>query len=544
MGINKLALINGNIITVNGEDEINEAVLIKGNRIVSTGQNRDIEGLIDEETKVIDLKGRSVVPGFIDTHSHPILNGLFGDTEDASIINTSYDNCPSIKDILVLVKKAAEKRGPGVWISMMGYDQNTILEKRHVTMEELSEAAPLNPVQCMRACGHISVYNEEALKQIEVYSPSHALKYPKNEVEVKDGRLTGIVKDHTHFLLWSKVIYTEEQQLSAIDKSNRLLLENGITSVHDAGQFGKLSHKLMQRVCKERRFKPREYLMIHSIYGKIFSIKENELFISSGFETGLGDEYFRIGTSKFMIDGGSSGPSCAMREPYSHEPHMPYILGWEREEVAEYIKYLNDNGCQATAHAVGDLAIEYMVEGYEKAFSKNPRPELRHRIEHTAIVDEDLVKRMADLNIYPSLNPGFISWNGRNYTKYFGERMEYFMALKTMIKHGVKASIASDAPSGPVNSMEILDACINRTDRVTGDEIMGDQKISLLDAIKMYTLNGAYASFEEGIKGSIEPGKLADMVILSENLLSYPLENIRNVKVDTTIIDGIIEYQR
>ena len=159
MGINKLALINGNIITVNGEDEINEAVLIKGNRIVSTGQNRDIEGLIDEETKVIDLKGRSVVPGFIDTHYHPILNGLFGDTEDASIINTSYDNCPSIKDILVLVKKAAEKRGPGVWISMMGYDQNTILEKRHVTMEELSEAAPLNPVQCMRACGHISVYN-------------------------------------------------------------------------------------------------------------------------------------------------------------------------------------------------------------------------------------------------------------------------------------------------------------------------------------------------------------------------------------------------
>ncbi|MFA5638292.1 MAG: amidohydrolase [Anaerovoracaceae bacterium] len=544
MNEKKLALINGSIITANEKDEIKEAVLIKGNKIVTVGKNSEVEELIDFETEVIDLKGRTVVPGFIDTHYHPILNGLFGDTEDAAIIQTSYDNCPSIEDILSLVRKAAKKRGPGAWISMMGYDQNSILEKRHVTLEELTKAAPLNPVQCMRACGHISVYNKLALEEIGVYDSLDSEKYPLNEVEVKDGKLTGIVKDHTHFLLWSKVIYTEEQQLEAIDKSNNLLLENGITSVHDAGQFGKLSHKLMQRVCKERRFKPREYMMIHSIFGKPFSLEENELFISLGFETGLGDSYFRIGSSKFMIDGGSSGPSCATREPYSHDPLMPYILGWQRDEVYAYLEYLNYNGCQATAHAVGDLAIEFMVEGYEKVFKENPRPNLRHRIEHTAIVDEDLVERMAKLNLFPSLNPGFISWNGRNYTKYFGERMEYFMALKTMIKYGVKASIASDAPSGPIGSMEILDACINRVDRVTGEVIMGDQKISLVEAIKMYTLNGAYASFEEDIKGSIEPGKLADVAVLSEDLTKYPLENIRDVKVDITIIDGIIEYKR
>ena len=263
MNEKKLALINGSIITANEKDEIKEAVLIKGNKIVTVGKNSEVEELIDFETEVIDLKGRTVVPGFIDTHYHPILNGLFGDTEDAAIIQTSYDYCPSIEDILSLVRKAAKKRGPGAWISMMGYDQNSILEKRHVTLEELTKAAPLNPVQCMRACGHISVYNKLALEEIGVYDSLDSEKYPLNEVEVKDGKLTGIVKDHTHFLLWSKVIYTEEQQLEAIDKSNNLLLENGITSVHDAGQFGKLSHKLMQRVCKERRFKPREYLMIH-----------------------------------------------------------------------------------------------------------------------------------------------------------------------------------------------------------------------------------------------------------------------------------------
>lgn len=539
-----VAFKNGSVITVNDKDDIAQAVGIKGNKIVFVGSNEGLEKIISPDTKVIDLEGKSLVPGFIDTHFHPILKGFFGEDEDASIINTSYDNCPSVSDILELIRKAAKKRGPGAWISMMGHDQNSILEKRHMTLEELDEAAPDNPVQCMRTCGHICIYNSKALESIGVFSAEDAKKYPNNEIVVENGKLTGMVKDHTHFLIWSKVVYTEEQQIRAAMKSNDMLLKNGVTSVHDAGEFLTLSYKIMQKLCKERKFKPREYMMIHDVYGKPFALAENEHMFELGLMTGLGNEYFRLGSSKFMIDGGTSGPSCATRQPYSHDPEMPGILGWEREEVWEYIKKINDADCQATAHAVGDLAIEFMVEGYEYAFQTNPRPEARHRIEHCAIVDLDLVQRMAKLNICPTCNPGFIAWNGRNYTKFYGDRMKYFMALRSMIDEGVKVSIASDSPSGPMEPLAIIDAAVNRIDRVTGMQTDPTQAITVLEAIRLFTLHGAYSSYEDTIKGSIEEGKLADLVVLSGDILNTPTEHILDLAVEMTMIDGTIEFMR
>lgn len=538
-----VAFINGSVITINEMDEIAEAVGIKDNKIVFVGSTKDLKKNISDETEVIDLEGRSLVPGFIDTHFHPILKGFFGDDEDASIINTAYANCHSIEDILNLVRNAAKKRGPGAWISMMGYDQNSILEKRHITLEELNQAAPDNPVQCMRNCGHICIYNSKALETIGIFNAEDAKKYPHDEILVEKGQLTGMVKDHTHFLIWSKVIYTEEQQIKAALKSNDMLLENGITSVHDAGEFSTLSYKIMQKLCKQRKFKPREYMMIHNVYGKSFAMKENEHLFALGLMTGLGNEYFRLGSSKFMIDGGTSGPSCATREPYSHDPQMPGILGWKRDEVREYIKKINDADCQATAHAVGDLAIEFMVEGYEYAFQTNPKPEARHRIEHCAITDMDLIKRMAKMNICPTCNPGFIAWNGSNYTRYFGDRMKYFMALRTMIDEGVKVSIASDSPSGPVEPISIIDAAVNRIDRVTGEQTDASQAITVLEAIRLFTLNGAYSSYEDNIKGSIETGKLADLVVLSKDILKTPKQKILDVEIQMTMIDGKIEYE-
>lgn len=539
-----LAFVNGNIITVNHDNDILEAIGIKKNRIVYVGTTEELEKWIDQKTKVVDLAGRSLLPGFIDTHYHPILNGFFGNSVDASIIFTGYDNCKSIRDILDLVKQAAAKRKPGEWISMMGYDQNRVAEKRHITIEELDAAAPDHPVQCMRSCGHISIYNSLALKTIDVFRPEDALKYPKNEIVVENHKLTGMVKDHTHFYLWSKVLYTEEQQISAALKSNDILLENGITSIHDPGECDAPSYNTMQRLCRERKFKPRVYMMLHSIFGKPFSLEDNKHFLALGLETGLGDEHFRIGSCKFMIDGGTSGPSCATREPYSHDPHLPGILGWEREETAGYIKEINDARCQATAHAVGDLAVEFMVEGYEKAFSTNPRPEARHRIEHCAIVDQNLVDRMAKMNICPSFNPGFISWNGRNYNRFYGSRMKYFMALRSMIDAGIMVSIGSDAPSGPINTSAIIDACVNRLDRVTEEPVDQTQVIDIMEAIRLFTYNGAYASHEETQKGSLEVGKLADLVVLSENIMDCPKNKIRDIVVDFTVIDGDIVYNK
>jgi len=535
---------NGSVLTMNVEDKVAEAVGVSGNRILCVGSREEVCSLGDENTNYIDLRGRSLVPGFIDSHFHPILNGLFGQGEDASIIDISYAQCPTIGHILALVEKAAAKRPKGSWISMMGYDQNRIAEGRHITLEELDKAAPFHRIQCMRTCGHVCVYNSLALASIGVKGAMDADKYPKNEIVVEKGTLTGLVKDHTHFYLWSQMEYSEEEQTRAAMSSQNLLLENGITSIHDPGEFGTISFRIMQRLCRERLFKPRVYMMLHSIYGKPLSKAMTDRAMILGLLTGLGDEHFRIGSCKFMIDGGTSGPSCATREPYDHDPDLPGILGWEREEAINYIRKIHNAGCQATAHAVGDLAVSYMVEGFERAQAENPRKNARHRIEHCSIVDPDLIRRIAELELCPSLNPGFLLWNGKNYSRYFGKRMQYFTALRSMLDAGIRVSLGSDAPSGPLRFFEILDGAVNRIDRSTDTPTDKKQAITLHEALRLYTINGAYASFEEGEKGSIEPGKLADLVVLSTDISSLDDTGIKDLRVDLTMLDGNIEYQR
>jgi predicted amidohydrolase YtcJ len=284
-------------------------------------------------------------------------------------------------------------------------------------------------------------------------------------------------------------------------------------------------------------------MMLHSIFGKPFSKEDNAHFMALGLMTGLGDEHFRIGSCKFMIDGGSGGPSCDTREPYSHDPELPRERGWERDEVAAYLKEINSAECQATAHAIGDRAVEFMVEGYEKAFKNNPRPDLRHRIEHCTLSDQDLIDRMAKMNICPSVNSGMLTTIGANYARFYGERMKYLIALRSMLDAGVKVAIGSDFPSGPIG-ISTLDGAVNRYNRSNNVQLDQTQCISVLDAVRCATAHGAYLSFEENIKGSLEPGKLADMIVLSENITSIPKENLNDVQVDMTFIDGVLEYQR
>ncbi|MGL4483942.1 MAG: amidohydrolase, partial [Anaerovoracaceae bacterium] len=352
----------------------------------------------------------------------------------------------------------------------------------------------------------------------------------------------------------SKVHYSEEAQIAAAMKSYKHCIENGITSIHDAGELGESSIKIMSELCNSRNFKVGTHMMLHSIFGKEFSKKLNDDFIDKKLEFFNNEKklskkskptiystspYFSLGTSKFMIDGGSSAPSCATREPYSHNALLAREKGWDREEVAEYIAYLCDAGCQVTAHAIGDLAVEFMVQGYEKYYRQNEFRSMRHRIEHCTFADKDLIEKIAEMNICPSLNVAMVSWHGANFEKFYGERNEYLCAARTMLDKGIKCSIHSDYPSGP-GGLAVIDAAVNRIDRVRNVKCNQSQKISVLEALKCYSKYAAYAAFEENIKGSIELGKLADFTILSENILKISPENINKLKVDMTVIDGEI----
>lgn len=541
-----IAFLNGSVITVNPDDSVQEALGVKDQRIAVVGSNALVEAYIDENTKVIDLKGRTLMPGINDTHFHPILGGLLGMEDTDGMIRTTREHCPTLASMLALIREAAGKREPGRWISMMGYEPELFTdEQRHPTIEELDAAAPDHPVHCMHGGGHICMYNTQALARLGITRPEDADKFPPDEVEVVDGKLTGQLRGHTHFLLWGKVDYTPEQQEKAAMKSYEFAIKNGITSIGDMGECGPVSYHTMQKLTRSGQFRVRVNMAIHSIFGKPYSLAENDHWLALGFMTGLGDENFRVGPCKFMIDGGSGGPSCATREPYSHDPTMVREKGWEREETKAYIRRIVEAECQATAHAIGDEAVEYMVEGYEACYRENPEAfrQMRHRIEHCTLVDQDLIDRMAEMNVCPSVNAGMVQYLGANYMKFYGERNRYLGALRSMLDAGIQCSIHSDYPSGPAG-LQMLDGAINRFDRVKNVQCDQTQAVTPLEAIRIATLHGAYSTFEEEEKGSLEAGKLADMIVLSDDILAVDPMEITHLQVDMTMIGGQLVYER
>ena len=543
-----IAFKNGSVITVNAQDEIAQAVGVKGNKIVFVGSNEDIDQLIDEKTQVIDLKGRTLMPGLNDSHYHPILNGMIGTELDSAMVDTGFARAKDIPALLAILKAVTDTKAPGKWVSSMGFEATLLKEQRYPTLEELDAIAPNNPLQALTCNGHNAIYNSKALEYLKVYTAEDAKKYPEGEVVVADGKLTGEVRGHTHFWLWGQVEYTEPQQRKAAMKSQKQCLELGITSVGDMGECDAPSYHIMQKMCRDGDFKIRSYMALHSIFGKHYSLEDNEHWMKLGFVTGLGDEHFRVGPCKFMIDGGSGGPTCYTREPYSHDPSAPSERGWEREETWDYIKKVDDAECQCTAHARGDGAIEFMVEGYEKAFEacedKEAFKARRHRIEHCMLVDQDLIDRMAKMNICPSVNAGLQIRNGKNLARFYGPKREKFLgALKSMMEAGVVCSLRSDAPSGPVG-FEMIDGAVNRYDLRQGYQCDMSQAVTVLQAIRCCTYNAAYQSYEEKIKGSVEVGKLADLIVCDRDILAMDTHELHNVKVDLTMIDGKVEYQR
>lgn len=528
---------NGPVITVNHSDDINEVVAVKDNRIVFVGKEEDGSKYVGHETKVIDLEGRCILPGFIDSHLHYNVYGM----KQNSIIDIDYGKAGSIEEIISLIRSAADKKKQGEWISLWGYDQNKLKENRHPTIADLDKAAPNNPVRCTRCCGHMGVYNSLALKKGGVKDGSN---FASGEVVIEDGKLTGLLKENAHMYMGQSVVFSEEEIMEGLLKADQIMARYGVTTVHDAGSDGSEAIRLMEYGTRKRELKTRISIMIFDLAGvepgKILIDK----FISTGLTSGFGNEHFKIGPAKIMLDGSSSGPSSATRKPYSHDPNLKGILVWTQDEVDQQVKKIHEAGYQVTAHAVGDLAVEIMVNAIEKAMTQYPRENPRHRIEHCGITNPEQINRIQRLGIIPISNPGFIELNGSDYNRYYGDRVNYMFPLKSYLEAGIITAIGSDAPVIHPNPMLGIYGALTRKDGKSGEVVGGEQKISIIDAIRMYTYNGAYVSFEEEKKGSIEVGKLADMVVLSENILETSTDRIKEVLVDYTMIDGEIVYQR
>lgn len=529
---------NGVVLTVNSRDEIAQAVAIRGDKILAVGSNADMDAWTDEHTRFLDAGGKTVMPGFIDAHIHVGMFGLL----DHGVIDVAYPKVTSIADIQEKIRQDAAGKQPGQWVRLNGYDHNKLAEKRHPTKEELDAAAPNNPVQLTRCCAHMGVYNTPALNVAGVQSPD---QYAPDEVVVnEDGSLHGLLKETAHMDTSTKVEYSNQELIDGYVNADRILSSLGVTSAHDAGAYGNISTRALQDACLSGAVKTRINAMIFDMFGKQSGIQYINAFLHTGIHSGCGNEHFRIGPVKIMLDGSSSGPSSAVIDGYTHDPENHGIQVWTQEEADEMVMKAHQAGYQVTAHAVGDKAVTIMVNAIEKALAACPRADHRHRIEHCGITNPELIARIAKLGIVPISNPSFISINGTDYNRYYGSRVEYMFAMKSYADAGIITAIGSDAPITYPDPMNSLFGALNRMDQKTGDLVGTNQIVDVLQAVRMFTYNGAYSSFEEKIKGSLEPGKLADVVILDQDLLTYPRERVREVKVTYTLVGGEVVYTR
>ncbi|WP_103107504.1 amidohydrolase [Brevibacillus reuszeri] len=529
-----LVFVNGQVITVDEKNRIAEAVAVKESRIVAVGTNQEIDSWIGKQTQKIDLHGNSLLPGFIDSHLHLTSYGTV-----KLGVDCKAPHIKTLQHLFAELKALAEHTPKGEWLRASGFNETKIEEQRYPSRWELDAISTEHPIQITRTCSHISVVNSNALELGTITEETPDPDGGRIDRD-EEGIPTGLLIETAHSRLMQLAVYTEDEIRQAMVMASADFIAAGITSIHDAGGFGPENLRMLQQAVNADDIKVRVYAMIGALNRSEDFV---EKMVQAGVITGLGDERFRIGPAKIFTDGSSSGPTIATREPYASDPDNYGILYFTQEKINEILGEAHKKGFQITAHAQGDRAIEMVLNCIEESLEKYPRNDHRHRIEHAGITTPDLLERMKKLKVVPIPNPPFFYEFGDGYVKNYGERVNHMYPVRDFIDNGIIAAGSSDCPVTHYNPLLGIHVAVNRMSG-SGQAVGANQRITVMEAIKLYTWNGAYASFEENIKGSIEVGKLADLVVLSERILETAKDRIKEIQVDMTVIGGKLEYVR
>ncbi|MDQ3045093.1 MAG: amidohydrolase, partial [Chloroflexota bacterium] len=428
-------------------------------------------------------------------------------------------------------------RPHGEWIIGRGYDQARLADSRHPTRHDLDAVSPDHPVLLIRVCHHIAVANSRALALagISANTPD-----PQGGKIDRDERRepTGVVRESAHQLIRDAIgSPSEESIVASLLLTGKIFREHGITSATEAGIAKPEELRAYQSLRRDGRLPFRANLMM--------MIDETlEPLQQLGLQTGFGDEWLRIGPAKLFSDGSIGGRTARMREPYVDEPDNFGLWMMEPEDLKEKVMRAHRAGFQIGIHAIGDAAIDLVLDAYEAAQTTFPRPDPRHRIEHCSIVDMPTILRIAKLGVIPIPGTSFLRYTRDSYLQNLGsDRIRYAYALATFARHGIIAAASSDAPVVPASPMLGVQTMVTRKDSA-GQPIWDEERIALADALRVYTANGAYASFEETIKGTLAPGMLGDVAVFETDLDQVPADELSEVKVDLTIQDGAVVYDR
>jgi hypothetical protein len=532
----EIILRGGKIVTLDPHLPQAQAIALAGARILAVGDNAAIDQLRTDRTRLIELGGRLVVPGFVECHGH--LLGLGQAKLQLDLVGTQ-----SQEQIAQLVAQRAAKAMPLEWITGRGWDQNDWPDKAFPTHHSLTAAAPNNPVVLTRIDGHAVWVNAAAMKHAGLTKDTAEVPGGKI-IRDSDGHPTGVLIDRAAGIVTRHAPELSRQRMKealrlAIDQC----LAHGITTFHDAGTGGELI-ELYRELLSEGQLPLRMYVLLWGSDRRL--LQEH---FRRGPEVGLGQGFLTIRAIKLMADGALGSRGAALFDPYDDAPGYSGLLILSEDQVFTIADQALRHGFQVCTHAIGDRANRLVLDAYARAFAAHPQvKDPRFRIEHAQILDDADIPRFAKLGVIASMQATHCTSDMPWVPDRIGpaRTLEGAYVWRKLLDSGARICNGSDAPVEHIDPLRGFYAAVTRQD-LQGKPPGGwqpDQRMTRQEALRSFTSEGAYAGFEEQHKGRLAPGLLADLIVLSHDILTQPEPRILDARVDLTIVGGKVRYDR
>src|SRR2546426_7428112 len=501
---------------------------ISRGRFFAVGKKADVMNLASPGVRKIDRGGKTVLPGFIDAHSHPAAAGL-------SHLRMVDCDLRSISAIQAALRERATKTPAGDWVLGFKYDDTKTEDGRALNISDLDSAVPDHPAHIEHRGGHTVYANSLAFRKAGIDEKTADPPGGKIDRDPATGKLSGRVAESAQDF-FEKVTphnFTRDDHREGVKLISKMLARTGITSATEA-QGTPTDLRAYQDARDAGELLYRAYCFIN--YRHIDSM------IAAGVRTGLGDEWVRVGAMKLVCDGSISERTARLSTAYEGRPKDFGIFVMKEEELYEYGRKAHLAGWQIWAHANGDVGIDTTLRVYERLQKESPRRDARFRLEHCTVVNDGLIARIKALGAIPTPFSTYVYYHGEKMRYYGAERLNHMFALRSFLDAGIRPTQASDYPPGPFEPMMALQSEVTRTD-MKGNVWGPKQRITVEEAIRVGTLHGAYADYEENIKGSIEAGKLADLVVLGWDPLREDPTKLIAIPIERTMVGGRWTYE-
>jgi predicted amidohydrolase YtcJ len=529
-----LVVFNAKVYTVDPSAPTAQAVAVRGGRFVAIGSTADIKGLIGRRTQAIDAKRTTVVPGFIDAHNHApgatlLYQVLVGNPYQVEFV--------TIASVIDKLRAKAHDTPAGFWVEGFFFDDTKVQDKRELNVHDLDQVSNDHPVMVHHRGGHTLFCNSKAF---ELAGITRDTQNPPGGTFDRDasGELTGRVTDRASEAfarVGRRTTYSHDQTLQrdrdALAFISKQFVRYGLTSVHHEGgdllalQQVRARGDLLHRVSYEP------------------DADMQDAMVKNGIATGFGDEWIRFGaTLEHFCDGSFSERTMALSVPYPGvQPPYRGNVTTTQEDLDAWAERMHRSGIQVNCHANGDVTIGMVLTAVERAQRLYPRPDPRPKITHCTLITDDLVRRMKAAGVVPAPFTSYAYYNADKFHFYGEELMQRCMAFRSFADAGVLAAAGSDFGPGPFAPLMGIQGMVTRTGW-NGETWGANQRITVDQALQVMTINGAHASFEEGIKGSITPGKLADFVMLADDPHTVDPSKIKDIEVVRTVTGGNTVY--